>query len=239
MERISMLGLPVDVVSMDEAVSVFSKLLEKDELSVIVTANSIMIEDATRIETLAKVFRNAALVIPDGIGLVYASRIKGMPLKERITGIGFSMEALKYCAEHGKNVFFLGGKPGVAQAAAERLMKDIPGLNIAGCRDGYFTADREDEVIAEINAAETDFICVAMGSPKQELFLEKHAGELCAKVGVGIGGCLDVWSGNVKRAPQFYQDHGLEWLYRSVKEPFRIKRLFKIPVFLAKVLFDK
>jgi len=136
-------------------------------------------------------------------------------------------------------VFFLGAKPGVAQAAADKLQTEIPGLIVSGCRDGYFKASEEDELIEEINASSADFICVAMGSPKQELFLEKYRDRLAVRVGVGVGGSFDVWSGNTKRAPEFYCNHGLEWFYRLIKEPYRFWRMCKIPVFLIRVLFDK
>lgn len=239
MKRISILGLPVDTLSMEEALSEFDKLVSGEELSVIITANSIMLEDATRQEELAGIINRAALVIPDGIGLVYASKIKKEALSERVTGIDFCYNALKHCAEQKKKVFFLGAKPGIAQEAANRLMNDIPGLEITGTRDGYFKAEDEADVVEQINASDADFICVAMGSPKQELFLERHRNELKAKVGVGVGGSFDVWSGNTRRAPEFYCKHGLEWFYRLINEPYRFWRMLKIPVFLIRVLFDK
>lgn len=238
-EKVSIRGFEVDMVGMDEALSSFEKLLEGDSLSVVVTANCEILNEAGKNEELAGVIKRAALVIPDGIGLVYAARIKGYPLNERVTGIDFSRNALELVAKKGKKVFFLGAKPGVAQAAAEKLMQEIEGLQITGWHDGYFKPEEEDAVVEEINGAKADFLCVALGSPKQELFMERHRNKLCCKVGIGLGGSLDVWSGNTLRAPDFYIDHGLEWLYRLKTEPWRFKRIAKIPFFLLKVLFDK
>lgn len=238
-EKVSIRGFNVDMVGMGEALESFEKLLEGDSLSVVVTANCEILNEAAKNEELAGVIRRASLVIPDGIGLVYASRIKKHPLSERVTGIDFSRNALELVAKKGKKVFFLGAKPGVAEKAAGNLMQEIEGLQITGWHDGYFKPEEEDDIVAEINASGADFLCVALGSPKQELFMERHRGELCCKVGIGLGGSLDVWSGNTMRAPDFYIDHGLEWLYRLKTEPWRFGRIVKIPFFLLKVLFDK
>ena len=238
-DKVSIRGFEVDMLDMEGALSSFEKLLEGDSLSVVVTANCEILNEAGKNEELAGVIKRAALVIPDGIGLVYAAKIKGYPLDERVTGIDFSRKALDLVAEKGKKVFFLGAKPGVAKAAAENLMQEIEGLQITGWHDGYFKPEEEASVVDEINSSKADFLCVALGSPKQELFMERHRDELCCKVGIGLGGSLDVWSGNTMRAPDFYINHGLEWLYRLITEPWRFKRIAKIPFFLLKVLFDK
>jgi N-acetylglucosaminyldiphosphoundecaprenol N-acetyl-beta-D-mannosaminyltransferase len=118
-------------------------------------------------------------------------------------------------------------------------MAQIPGLSVAGFHDGYFKPEDEAAIVEDINASGADFLLVALGSPKQELFVKRHEKELKPRVAIGVGGSLDVWSGTLKRAPQFYLDHGLEWLYRIAQEPKRIKRTASIPVFLLKVLFSK
>jgi len=238
-DKVSIRGFNVDMLGMEDALKSFEKLLAGDSLSIVVTANCEILNEAEKNEELAGVIRRAAMVIPDGIGLVYASRIKKHPLSERVTGIDFARNALDLVAKKGKKVFFLGAKPGVAQAAAEKLMNEIEGLQISGWHDGYFKPEEEAAIVDEINASGADFLCVALGAPKQELFMERHRNELCCKVGVGLGGSLDVWSGNTLRAPDFYIDHGLEWLYRLKTEPWRFKRIARIPLFLVKVLFDK
>lgn len=238
-KRLDILGIPVDRVSMDEALAVFERLLDAERSSFIVTPNSEIIMKASSDPKLANLIENADLVIPDGIGLVYASRLLKQPLKERVTGIDFTQEALRIVAARGKRVFFLGGKPGVAQAAAEKKMVEISGLNVVGVVDGYFKEEDELTIVSRINDSGADFLCVALGSPKQELFIERNRTNLKPCVSIGIGGTLDVWAGVLERAPAFYQKYGLEWLYRVKQEPARIKRLKALPTFLLCVIFNK
>lgn len=239
MEKVSMLGFGVDKVSMAQAMDRFEELINKDGLSIVVTANPEILNEATKNKELAEVINNADLVTPDGMSLVLLSKVKRDPFEERVTGIDFAFAALKRTAELGKSVFLLGGKPGVADMAAENLKKMIPGLNIAGTNDGYFKPEQDLDIVAKVNESGADFLLVAMGAPRQELFLARHKAELNANVGVGIGGSLDVWSGNTQRAPEFYQKHNIEWLYRLKTEPQRFGRMAKIPVFMLKVIFDR
>ncbi len=234
-----MLGFGVDKVSMAQAMDCFEELINKDGLSIVVTANPEILNEATKNKELAEVINNADLVTPDGMSLVLLSKVKRDPFEERVTGIDFAFAALKRTAELGKSVFLLGGKPGVADMAAENLKKMIPGLNIAGTNDGYFKPEQDLDIVAKVNESGADFLLVAMGAPRQELFLARHKAELKANVGVGIGGSLDVWSGNTQRAPEFYQKHNIEWLYRLKTEPQRFGRMAKIPVFMLKVIFDR
>lgn len=239
MEKIKMLGLAIDNVSMEEAADEFEKLVNADGLSIVVTANPEILNNATKNEELAKLIQDAPLVVPDGMSLVLLSKLKGQAFKERVAGIDFAYMTLKRSAKIGKKVFLLGGKPGVAKLAAQNLEKEIEGLNIVGTHDGYFIEDDEPKIVELINDSEADVLLVAMGSPRQEFFLSRHQNELKAKLGVGIGGSLDVWSGNISRAPQFYIDHNIEWLYRLKKEPERFGRMAKIPGFMLKVLLEK
>ncbi len=237
--KIRIRGFDIEKLYMDEALVIIKRMFEEEGLSVIVTANPEIIELASKNGELASVIRNADMVLPDGVGLVYASRIKGAPLPERITGIDIAYKILEYLAASGKSVYFLGAKPGVAKRAAENLKTALPGLIIAGAHDGYFNAEQEKEIVAGINNSGADFLCVALGAPKQELFLTRHKYELAARVGIGIGGSLDIWSGDKKRAPIFWQKHGIEWLYRLITEPSRLVRMLKLPLFLIKTVFDK
>lgn len=238
-EQLSILGLKVDKITMKEALERFEQMLTTEGFKYIVTPNSEILEAATKDEQLADIINGADMVIPDGIGLVYASKIKKQPLQERVTGIDFSFNALHILSAYEGKAFFLGSKPGIAEAAADNMQKEIEGLNVCGTHDGYFKAEDEAALIEEINNSGADFLLVALGSPKQEFFIQRHKDELHCKVAIGIGGSLDVWSGASKRAPEFYRNHGLEWLYRLKTEPQRFGRMAKIPVFLARVLFDK
>ena len=239
-KRMKVLGVPVDMVSRTEAIEVFSCLMDKAGCSLIVTPNSEIVESASRNAELKALIESAELIIPDGIGLVYASRILKNPLHERVTGIDFLSAILEYLQSNGKSAYFLGSKPGVAKLAVENMKVKYPGLKIAGERDGYFKADEEKEIVADINESGADFLCVAMGSPRQEQFIYNHIREFSTvRAAMGVGGSLDVWAGTLKRAPTFYQNHGLEWLYRLLQEPSRYKRMLKLPVFMIKVMTSK
>lgn len=237
-ERIKILGVPVDMVDYDEALSRFKVFVEKEGVSLIVTPNSEIVINAGKSPELMDAIKQAEMVIPDGIGLVYASKILKHPMKERVTGIDFLGRALEHLAQTGKSVFLFGSKPGIAEKAAEKMKETYPGLKVVGTRNGYFKQEEEEAILEEINAAEPDLLCVALGSPKQELFVLKYKDRLKAKAAIGVGGSLDVWSGELKRAPEFYRKHGLEWLYRFIQEPSRYKRMAALPLFMMKVVFS-
>ena len=155
----------------------------------------------------------------------------------------FLTAILKELEKTGKSIYLLGSKPAseerpsVAHLAGEAMKKAYPGLKIAGTRDGYFKRDDEDEIIRQINESGADFLCVALGSPKQEQFIARNASALeTVRCGMGVGGSLDVWAGTVRRAPEFYQKYGLEWLFRFIQEPSRYKRMAQLPLFILKVL---
>ena len=270
-ERLNILGIPIDRVDMKEAVLRFDDFLKQEACSLIVTPNSEILERATKNPKLADIIRSADMVIPDGIGLVYASKFLGKPLKERVTGVDFLSQAFTLLSERQGSVFLLGGKPktadekSVAEEAAENIKKAYPGLKVAGHHHGYFSEEDQETILEKINSSVTDgvrvadgargtgrsgagqgvgegridLLCVALGSPKQEEFMWKYKDRLAVKTAIGVGGSLDVWAGRVKRAPEFYQKHGLEWLYRAVKEPARFVRLLSLPVFMAKVVARK
>lgn len=242
-KRITILGVPVDPVSQEEALDRFRDLMAIPGCSLIVTPNSEIVLNASKNPELKKLISGASLIIPDGIGLVYASRIIGKPLRERVTGVDFLTAILKELETTGGSIFLLGSKPAnderpsVAQLAGEAMKKAYPGLKIAGTRDGYFKKEDESEIIRQINESGADFLCVALGSPKQEQFIDRNASALVTVRGaMGVGGSLDVWAGTVKRAPEFYQKYGLEWLYRFIQEPSRYKRMAQLPLFMLKVL---
>ena len=234
-EVVKILGVRVDNVTKAQALEEFRRLLDGSSCALIVTPNAEIVEKASKTPRLARIINEeAALVTPDGVGLIYASKLKGEPITEKVAGIDFARSAIELCAELGRGVYLLGSKPGVAEAAAANLQQEIPDLKIAGFRDGYFKDEEETAVVEEINASGADFLCVALGSPKQEYFVSRHKDSLKVKVAAGLGGSLDIWSGQLNRAPAFYIDHGLEWLYRMIQEPKRLKRLPALPVFLIK-----
>ena len=244
--RQKILGVDVDMISKDEAIERFVEIMDSDGFDMIVTPNSEIIENATRDPELAQLISEAALIIPDGIGLVYAAKILNYNLSERVTGVDFLTEILGYLEKTGKSIYLLGSKPensemkSVAELAGENMKIRFPNLKIAGTHHGYFKPEDEPEIVREINESGADFLCVALGAPKQEKFMNTHKNEFVnVRAGIGVGGSLDVWAGTVKRAPEFYQKHGLEWLYRFVKQPSRWRRMLRLPVFMVKVIGSK
>lgn len=225
------LGVLIDDVVTEEAITLGLELLDKPGFHYVVTPNPEFILAAKKDEAFRAVLNGADLSLPDGIGVIYASKILGRSLKGRATGVDFSQGLMDSMAATGKKLFLLGAKPGVAEQAAERLTTAHPGLQICGTHDGYFTED--EPVVEEIRASGADVVFVCLGAPKQEKWMVKNGAATGAALAVGLGGCLDVFAGNVQRAPKAMQRAGLEWLYRLYKEPQRIGRMAKLPLILA------
>jgi N-acetylglucosaminyldiphosphoundecaprenol N-acetyl-beta-D-mannosaminyltransferase len=238
-KRIRILDIPVDRVSRAEALAIFEELMRTPGCSRIVTPNSEILWNASKDENLKAILNAADLVIPDGIGLVYASRIIGSPLSERVTGIDFLDAALRLLAAAGEPVYLLGSAPGVAEKAAAQMCAKYPALVVAGVRHGYFKPEEENAIVDEINKSGAAFLCAALGSPKQERFIHTHGEALRVRAAIGVGGSLDVWAGVQKRAPAFFRDHGLEWLYRIARQPARLRRAAALPLFMLRVLAGK
>jgi len=235
--RIDVLGVGFDNVTMDEALARGAALLETEGAHYVVTPNPEIVEVCRENAQARAAVNGADLVLPDGIGVIYGARMLKTPLKERVPGIEFGLGMLELCAQRGKNVYFLGAKPGVAEAAAERLCVRFPDLIVAGTQDGYFADDAA--AAAAIRASGAAMALVCLGAPKQELFMARYGGETGARLLLGLGGSLDVFAGVAQRAPEFYIRHNLEWLYRLLKNPSRFGRMLKLPLFLVHVARDK
>ena len=232
MNRIDVLGVGFDDLTRENAIELCKKLIDEHRAAYMATPNPEIVMAAWENGELMDALTDADLVIPDGIGVVKAAKILGTPLRERLPGIEIGEAILKYLAESGKSAFLLGAKPGVAELAAEQIKKKYPGINICGTNDGYFKEDAP--VVAKINAARPDFLMVCLGAPKQEIWMSRNAPMLDVGLMAGLGGSLDVFAGTVERAPKVWQDLNLEWLYRCIKEPWRFKRIAKLPLFLVK-----
>ena len=242
-KRIRILDVPVDMVNYQQALDRFEEMMQRDGCELIVTPNSEIVVNAGEDPELKDLIEKASLVIPDGIGIVYASRYLGVPLEERVTGVDFLTKILEWLAINQKSIFLLGSKPeneeraAVAELAAESMKEKFHNLIVAGTHHGYFKKEDEAEIVKKINESGADFLCVALGSPKQEKFIMDHRDEFKnIKAAIGVGGSLDVWAGTVRRAPEFYQKHGIEWLYRLKQEPSRFGRIMKLPVFMIRVV---
>ena len=235
--RIDVLGVGFDNLTMEEAVDEGVRLLHAEGTHYVVTPNPEIVEVCREDPAAMRAVNGADLVLPDGIGVIKGAAMLGTPLKEKTPGIEFAAHLMGRMAEEGLSLYLLGAKPGVAEQAAENLRKQYPGLWIAGTHDGYF---KDDGPVAEDilrSGADTVFVC--LGAPKQELWMEKNGDATGAKLLCGLGGSLDVFAGVVERAPKFWSDHGLEWFYRLCKEPRRIGRMMKLPLFLVHVRREK
>ncbi|AKA71926.1 WecB/TagA/CpsF family glycosyltransferase [Clostridium scatologenes] len=179
---------------------------------------------------------NRAIIIPDGIGTVLASKVVKNPVKEKIAGIELMEEIVKKCEREGKSIYLIGAKQEILDACVEKLQSKYAKLNISGSHNGYFDLNNCNDLIDDIKARKPYALFIAMGSPRQDVFIIKNMEELPCKVFMGVGGSFDVFAGKVKRAPNWMIKLGLEWLYRVAKEPFRVKRLGSIPKFLLEVV---
>ncbi|MHB8158533.1 MAG: WecB/TagA/CpsF family glycosyltransferase, partial [Desulfocucumaceae bacterium] len=155
----------------------------------------------------------------------------GQPVPERVTGIDLMLRLLEYSAGKGWRVFFLGSAPGVAEAAAEKAVGMFSGLQVVGTHHGYFSFNESDEVVSKIVSSSPQLLLVATGSPSQEIWIDDNLKALGAVVAVGVGGSLDVLSGNIRRAPEWFIRRNLEWLGRLTQEPSRLRRMLVLPKF--------
>lgn len=226
---IDVLGVVFDDMTLAEAAET-GAALAGDGFHYVVTPNPELVMLARTDQAYHALLNGADLVLPDGIGIVYAARILGRPLRARVPGIDFACALMKLLERDGKRLFLLGARPGVAEKAAENLRKTYPCLTVCGVHDGYFTDDLP--VTEAIRAADADVVFVCLGAPKQEKWMAEQGPATGAHLTVGLGGSLDVFAGTVKRAPVFWQRLGLEWLYRLLRQPSRIGRMAKLPLFL-------
>ena len=236
--RINIRGIYFDNVNLDEAAEKCELFLKEDKPHIICTPNSEIVEVCVKDENYRKIINSADLVIPDGAGVVLASKILSKKLeKGKVPGIELCERICKIASDNKYSIFFLGSKPGYAEQAADNLKEKYPDFIIAGTNDGYFKDD--SEVIEKINNSKADVLFVCLGAPKQEKWMHDNKDKLNIKIMGGFGGSIDVFSGNSERAPDFYVNHGLEWFYRLKKEPKRIGRMMNIPKFLLGSVKDR
>lgn len=235
--RIDVMGVGFDSLTMDEAVARARDLMAERRAAYVVTPNPEIVMLCRDDPAAMQAVQGADLVLPDGIGVIYGAKILGTPLRAKLPGIDFASALMAQMGQEGKSVFLLGAKPGVADAAAEKMRERFPGLVIAGTNDGYFQDD--DPVVEKINAAQPDLLLVCLGAPKQELFMAKYGEATGCHLLMGLGGSMDIFAGVAQRAPEFYCKHNLEWFYRLIKNPSRFGRMMKLPLFLVHVSGEK
>ena len=189
---VSILGMPIQNVTMAEAIRGVSTFFEKRESKIVVTPNAEILKVYDEDPEAKKSLDRADYIVPDGVGVILAAKMLKTPLKEKVAGVELGTNLLIQCGETGKRVYFLGGKPGVAAAAKEELLKDYPALQIVGLRDGYFKPEEEEAIVAEINSLDVYMLFVCMGAPRQEHWMANHKDQLKVGVMLGLGGTLDI-----------------------------------------------
>lgn len=247
MNKINIRGVYFDDVDMNEAVARCDELINSsDTPHTVHTPNAEIVQLCIEKPEHYELINSASLIIPDGAGVILAAKLLKTPLtKGKVAGVELGDNLARLASEKGYSIFLLGGKPAnaeegtpcVAEEAARKLAEKYPGLKVAGTNDGYFKDDAA--IIEKINASGADILYVCTGVPRQEKWMAAHRSELKVKLMLGLGGSLDIYSGMSKRAPKIFIKLGLEWLYRLLKEPWRLGRMMKLPKFVLGTLFSK
>ena len=236
---VDILSVYVSRVTMSQALSMMEGMILSGDSHHIVTVNPEFIMTARRNEAFRDILNSADLAIPDGMGIVLASRLLGKPITERVTGVDLVEQFAQVAARKGFRFFLLGAAPGVAERAADVLKQACSGLVIAGTYSGSPRPGEEDAICLMIREARPDVLLVAFGSPKQDLWIARTRKKLNVPVSIGVGGSLDYIAGVIDRAPKWMQDVGLEWFYRLMNQPERWRRMLSLPQFAARVAIQR
>jgi len=234
-EDVDAFGVRISAVSMLEALDKIEGFIKDRTPQHVVTSDANAILRAQQDTEYADIIRRAALITPDGFGVIWGARLMNLPIYERVTGVDMVTGICERAAKNGYSIYILGSNPGIAATAALRLSERYPGLKVAGTQHGYFKKEgiSEEEVVKRIRDAKPDVLFVAFGIPMQEKFIANHLKEMNVPVSLGVGGSFDVYSEKLKRAPEYIQRSGMEWLYRVWQEPWRWKRMGYVPRFMA------
>lgn len=238
-KRADILGCQVDMVTLEEGIICIKDLIQRGRPAQVITLNAEIVYQAQHHKQLEAIINQADIVTPDGIGIVWGGRQLGYEFKERVTGIDLLCRLCREAPAQGWKIYLLGSAPGVAEEAGRRLAEDYPGLALCGSHHGYFKDDDIPGIINNIRQCAPHILFVSLGAPKQEEWIKKYKDQLGVPVSVGVGGSLDVIAGHKKRAPRLMIKLNLEWLYRLMAEPSRIKRQLALPRFAVQILKSK
>lgn len=230
-QEVCILGVKVDNVTEGEALDRVEAFIRDGRPHQIVTVNPEFVVMAQEDQDFRDILNRADLALPDGVGLLWASRFLGSPLRQRVAGSDLVEGLAGLAARRGYSLFLLGARPGVGQQAAQRFQARYPGLRIAGTHPGSPSPEEEEEVAARVRAASPDILLVAYGAPTQDRWVRRNLERLGVPVCMGVGGALDFVSGKVRRAPPWVRRLGLEWLFRLAQEPWRWRRMLRLPRF--------
>lgn len=236
-EQVSILGVVVANLSLPESVAEIVLRARRGAGCRICFVNADCLNLAYRDAAYCDALQSADLVLPDGIGLKLAGRLLGRPIRQNVNGTDLFPRLCAELAQAGKSIYLLGGRPGVPETVAAWIRSGHPALNIRGARHGYFAAGEEQSVIAEIRQSGADVLLVALGAPRQDLWIRRYVSDLGVGAAIGVGGLFDFYSGRIPRAPQWLREMGLEWFYRLLQEPGRMWRRYVLgnAVFLYRV----
>ena len=235
--KTEIMGVQFDNLTREEAARAGERLLAEDKFHYVVTPNPEFLLAAEKDPAFLEVLNGADLVLPDGVGVVYSAKILGRPLKGRVPGIEFAEDMLACLDKTGGRLYLLGAKPGVAEEAGRRVLERFPNIVLCGTQDGYFKD--EEAALLKVAAARPELLFVCLGAPKQEKWMARWGRHTGARLAVGLGGALDVFAGNVERAPESWRKLGQEWAYRLKKEPQRAGRMAKLPLVLVKAAGER
>jgi N-acetylglucosaminyldiphosphoundecaprenol N-acetyl-beta-D-mannosaminyltransferase len=236
---VRILGVWVDDVTYEELLARLDDFVATEGAHQVTTVNPEFVMAARRDPNFRAILNAAALCLPDGVGLLWAGRILGRPLRQRVTGSDGVWNIAGLAAQRGYRLFLLGAAPGVAAEAAHRLCARYPGLIVAGTYAGSPAVEEEDAIVERVRSARADILLVAYGHPRQEKWLARNLARSGAAVGIGVGGAFDFVAGTAVRAPRWMQRLGLEWLYRLWREPWRWRRMLVLPQFAGLVLWER
>jgi N-acetylglucosaminyldiphosphoundecaprenol N-acetyl-beta-D-mannosaminyltransferase len=237
--RVRILDVPVDCVSVQQTLALFEHFVKLRHPHLIISLDASGVVQSQSDPELRELYETADLVTPDSSGILWATKRAGCPLQERVSGVDLVDQVCALSADKGYRIFFLGGEPGVADLAAERMRLRHPGCNIVGTRHGYFPPDSDSLVGEEVAAYDPDFLFVGMGIPRQEKFILGTMQTIRARVAMGVGGSFDVHSGKVRRAPVILQKMKLEWAWRTLQDRKKIGKVMLLPQFMWLVLKGK
>lgn len=237
--QVDIRGVPFDDVTLDLAVSaIIDHVKNGGEIAAVYTPNSEIVQRCVEDGPgeLYRIINSAELILPDSVGVIKVAKIFGTPLTGKVPGVEVGEAVLEKAAKEGLPVFFLGGKPGVAETARDRMTEKYAGLRVVGAADGYFAKSGAETaaIIDKIAAARPEILYVCLGAPSQERWIYENRSALSVagvRIALALGGSLDIYAGTARRAPRIFIALGLEWLYRLIREPSRIGRMMALPRF--------
>ncbi|MCK4241598.1 MAG: WecB/TagA/CpsF family glycosyltransferase, partial [Candidatus Atribacteria bacterium] len=229
----------IDQIDNQKTIQKIEEFVISKKPHLVVTPDTLAILRARRDPEYHAILKSADLITPDGAGILWATTTLNYPLTERVTGIDIINNICQLAIKKGYSLYLLGASPGVAEEASLNLTRHYPGLKIVGSHHGYFASQKEAEIVREIKEKRPDILLVGMGMPKQEKWIAKNLNKLNVSVCMGVGGSFDVISGRIPRAPLWMQKHGMEWIYRSIKQPKRVFWVLALFYFIWLVVLGK